>query len=145
MLDGQSRRAAPARTRRLQTCDHTGLAISRSDTAGEVIPSAPRAHIMTPSPPPPHAGYSTMKILDVRITGLSGGTVDGGWPQGNKPEEDLNTLVEVVTDEGLVGVGSAMTSKSLVTAGGHLLRPHLIGQAGRAPGPGAREARARGL
>ena len=41
---------------------------------------------------------------------------DGGWPQGNKPEEDLNTLVEVVTDGGLTGVGSSMTSKSLVTA-----------------------------
>src|SRR6476646_5708742 len=40
-----------------------------------------------------------MKITDVKITGLSGGTVDGGWPQGNKPEEDLNTLVEVLADE----------------------------------------------
>jgi D-galactarolactone cycloisomerase len=69
-----------------------------------------------------------MKILDVRITGLSGGTVDGGWPQGNKPEEDLNTLVEVLTDEGLTGVGSCMTSKSLVSAGVQLLRPHLIGE-----------------
>ena len=69
-----------------------------------------------------------MKIVDVRITGLSGGTVDGGWPQGNKPEEDLNTLVEVITDEGLIGVGSAMTSKSLVAAAVDLLRPHLIGE-----------------
>jgi L-alanine-DL-glutamate epimerase-like enolase superfamily enzyme len=69
-----------------------------------------------------------MKIVDVRITGLSGGTVDGGWPQGNKPEEDLNTIVEVITDEGLTGVGSAMTSKSLIEAGVALLRPHLIGE-----------------
>src|SRR5262249_57651359 len=69
-----------------------------------------------------------MKLVDARLTGLSGGTVDGGWPQGNKPEEDLNTLVEVVTDEGLVGVGSAMTSKALVAAGVGLLRPHLIGE-----------------
>src|SRR5712691_9563647 len=67
-----------------------------------------------------------MKIVDVRITGLTGGTVDGGWPGGNKPEEDLNTIVEVLTDEGLVGVGSAMTSKALVSAGVALLRPHLI-------------------
>ena len=57
-----------------------------------------------------------MKIVDVRVTGLSGGTVDGGWPGGNKPEEDLNTILEVVTDEGLVGVGSAMTSKALAAA-----------------------------
>jgi L-alanine-DL-glutamate epimerase-like enolase superfamily enzyme len=69
-----------------------------------------------------------MKIVDVRITGLSGGTVDGGWPQGNKPEEDLNTILEVMTDEGLSGVGSAMTSKSLVVAAVDLLRPHLIGE-----------------
>src|ERR1700722_15363423 len=69
-----------------------------------------------------------MKIVDVRITGLSGGTIDGGWPQGNKPEEDLNTLVEVITDEGLIGVGSAMTSKSLIVAAVALLRPHLIGE-----------------
>jgi L-alanine-DL-glutamate epimerase-like enolase superfamily enzyme len=69
-----------------------------------------------------------MKIVDVRLTGLSGGTVDGGWPGGNKPEEDLNTIVEVITDEGLTGVGSAMTSKSLVEAGVGLLRPLLLGE-----------------
>ena len=69
-----------------------------------------------------------MKITEVRIIGLTGGTVDGGWPQGNKPEEDLNTLVEVITDEGLTGLGSAMTSKALVSAGVKLLLPHLIGE-----------------
>lgn len=69
-----------------------------------------------------------MKIVDVRVIGLSGGTVDGGWPQGNKPEEDLNTLLEVLTDEGLSGVGSAMTSKGLIAAAVNLLRPHLIGE-----------------
>src|ERR671933_376529 len=69
-----------------------------------------------------------MKIVDVRLSGLSGGTVDGGWPGGMKPEEDLNTVVEVVTDEGLVGVGSAMTSKALTAAALALLRPHLIGE-----------------
>lgn len=69
-----------------------------------------------------------MKIVDVHIIGLSGGTVDGGWPQGNKPEEDLNTLLEVLTDEGVRGVGSAMTSKSLIVAAVNLLRPHLIGE-----------------
>lgn len=69
-----------------------------------------------------------MKIVDVRLTGLSGGTVDGGWPGGMKPEEDLNTIVEVVTDEGLIGVGSSMTGKALVAAAVALLRPHLIGE-----------------
>src|SRR5207244_10431053 len=69
-----------------------------------------------------------MKITDLRITGLTGGTVDGGWPQGNQPEEDLNTIIEVLTDEGLTGLGSAMTSKALVTAAVQLLRPLLIGE-----------------
>ncbi len=69
-----------------------------------------------------------MKIIDVRITGLSGGTVDGGWPGGMKPEEDLNTIVEVLADDGLTGIGSAMTSKALVGAAVQLLRPFLIGE-----------------
>src|SRR4051794_36832568 len=69
-----------------------------------------------------------MKIAEIRTIGLTGGTVDGGWPQGNEPEQDLNTLVEVVTDEGLGGVGSAMTSKALVAAAVALVRPHLVGE-----------------
>src|SRR5881275_1892095 len=69
-----------------------------------------------------------MKIAELRITGLSGGTVEGGWVDDLKPEEDINTIIEVVTDEGLVGVGSAMTSKALVQAAVRLLRPMLIGE-----------------
>jgi L-alanine-DL-glutamate epimerase-like enolase superfamily enzyme len=69
-----------------------------------------------------------MKITDVRITGLSGGTVEGGWVDDLKPEEDINTVVEVLTDEGLVGIGSVMTSKALVEASVKLLRPLLIGE-----------------
>ena len=46
-----------------------------------------------------------MKIVDVRIYPLSGGTVDGGWPQGHEPQEDLHTLVEVVTDWRPDGMG----------------------------------------
>src|SRR6516225_4740268 len=69
-----------------------------------------------------------MKIINLRITGLSGGTVDGGWPGGMKPEEDINTVVEVLTDEGLTGVGSAMTSKALIEAAVRLLRPILLGE-----------------
>jgi L-alanine-DL-glutamate epimerase-like enolase superfamily enzyme len=69
-----------------------------------------------------------MKIIDVRITGLSGGTVEGGWANDLKPEDDLNTLIEVQTDEGLTGIGSAMTSKALIAASVKLLRPLLIGE-----------------
>src|SRR5206468_355750 len=39
----------------------------------------------------------------------------------------------VVTDEGLVGVGSAMTSKALVAAAVKLLQPLLIGERGDEP------------
>jgi L-alanine-DL-glutamate epimerase-like enolase superfamily enzyme len=69
-----------------------------------------------------------MKITDIRITGLSGGTVDGGWPDGMNPEEDLNTILEVISDEGLIGVGSVYTSKALTDGAVRLLRPILIGE-----------------
>jgi L-alanine-DL-glutamate epimerase-like enolase superfamily enzyme len=69
-----------------------------------------------------------MKIAEIRLTGLAGGTVEGGWADELKPEDDINTIVEVVTDEGLVGVGSAMTSKSLVAASVRLLQEILLGE-----------------
>jgi D-galactarolactone cycloisomerase len=74
-----------------------------------------------------------MKITDVRLTGLSGGTVEGGWADDLKPQADLNTVVEVLTDEGLVGLGSAMTSRALVRAAVDLLRPLLIGECADEP------------
>jgi D-galactarolactone cycloisomerase len=69
-----------------------------------------------------------MKIVDVRITGLAGGTVEGGWADELKPEDDVHTIVEVVSDEGLSGVGSAFTSKALVAGAVKLLQPLLIGE-----------------
>jgi L-alanine-DL-glutamate epimerase-like enolase superfamily enzyme len=69
-----------------------------------------------------------VKITEVRITGLAGGTVEGGWVDDLKPEEDINTIIEVVSDDGLVGVGSAMTSKALIEASIKLLRPLLLGE-----------------
>src|SRR5215210_1219053 len=69
-----------------------------------------------------------MKITDLRITGLAGGTVEGGWADELKPEDDVHTLVEVLTDEGLSGVGSVFTSKALVEGAVKLLRPFLIGE-----------------
>ncbi len=69
-----------------------------------------------------------MKIVDIRLTGLTGGTVDGGWPEDFKPEDDLHTILEVLTDEGLTGVGSVFTSKALTQGAIELLRPILIGE-----------------
>jgi D-galactarolactone cycloisomerase len=68
-----------------------------------------------------------MKISDVRIFPLSGGTVDGGWPQGHEPQEELHTLVEVVTDSELTGWGSCFTSGPLIAGAMRLLWPLLEG------------------
>jgi L-alanine-DL-glutamate epimerase-like enolase superfamily enzyme len=64
-----------------------------------------------------------MQITDILVHPLIGGTVDGGWPEGNEPEDDLHSLVEIVTDEGLTGIGSVFTSSALVRAGIDTLRP----------------------
>jgi D-galactarolactone cycloisomerase len=69
-----------------------------------------------------------MKIADLRLTGLTGGTVEGGWAEELVPEDNIHTIVEVVTDEGLVGIGSAYTSLALVDAGVRLLKPLLTGE-----------------
>src|SRR5215813_230796 len=69
-----------------------------------------------------------MKIADLRLTGLAGGTVEGGWAEELKPDDNLHTIVEVVSGDGRIGVGSAMTSKALVDGAVKLLRPFLIGE-----------------
>ncbi|MBN9122117.1 MAG: mandelate racemase/muconate lactonizing enzyme family protein [Planctomycetes bacterium] len=69
-----------------------------------------------------------MKIADVRLTGLTGGTVEGGWAEELTPEDNVHTVVEVLTDDGLIGVGSTFTSSHLVAAATKLLRPFLIGE-----------------
>src|SRR5438067_132592 len=69
-----------------------------------------------------------MKIADIRYTGLTGGTVEGGWAEELTPEDNVHTVVEVLTDDGLVGVGSTFTSSHLVAAATRLLRPFLIGE-----------------
>ena len=66
---------------------------------------------------------SEMRIETIEVHRLIGGTVDGGWPAGQEPEDDLHALVEVVTDEGISGIGSVFTSSGLVTAGVETLRP----------------------
>jgi len=69
-----------------------------------------------------------MKIVNILVHRLAGGTVDGGWPQGHEPSEDLHALVEVVTDEGLFGFGSCFTGHRLVEAGVEFLRPLWLGE-----------------
>src|SRR5207248_1136212 len=64
----------------------------------------------------------------LRLTGLAGGTVEGGWAEELVPDDNVHTVVEVLTEDGRVGVGSAYTSRALVEAGVKLLRPLLIGE-----------------
>ena len=71
-----------------------------------------------------------MKITSVTTIALRGCTPDAGWPGGKDPNEDMNTLVVVGTDEGLTGLGSCFTSQVLVEAALVLLRPLLIGENG---------------
>jgi L-alanine-DL-glutamate epimerase-like enolase superfamily enzyme len=75
-----------------------------------------------------------LKIVEIDVCPLTGATVDGGWPQGHAPSEDLHTLVLVRTDEGLEGVGSCFTSGRLVAGAVQLLWPLLRGESAVEPG-----------
>lgn len=74
-----------------------------------------------------------MKIARIDVIPLTGATVDGGWPQDLEPEENLHTLVEIHTDEGISGVGSVFTSGQLTRGAVQLLEPMLIGQSAVEP------------
>ncbi|MBX7165828.1 MAG: mandelate racemase/muconate lactonizing enzyme family protein [Pirellulales bacterium] len=74
-----------------------------------------------------------MRIHDIVVHRLVGGTVDGGWPDGHVPEDDLHALVEIVTDEGLCGWGSVFTGHRLVEAGVDFLRPRWQGEVALEP------------
>ncbi len=74
-----------------------------------------------------------MKIKDIRLLPLRGSTPDGGWSQGFDEETNLHTLVEVITDEGVTGLGSVFTSAELVQGALKVLLPLLIGASDRSP------------
>jgi D-galactarolactone cycloisomerase len=69
-----------------------------------------------------------MKITDLHTIPLMGWTDDTGWDFKFDPQENLHTLIEVKTDEGITGVGSVYTSLALVDASLRLLKPFLIGE-----------------
>jgi L-alanine-DL-glutamate epimerase-like enolase superfamily enzyme len=69
-----------------------------------------------------------MKIREVRAVGLRGGTPEGGWTNELRPETCVHTLVSVITDEGIAGVGSVFTSDDLVRASLGVLQPLLLGE-----------------
>src|SRR5262245_48577031 len=74
-----------------------------------------------------------MLIREIKVHRLLGGTVDGGWPAGHEPEDDLHALVEIISDEGRSGVGSVFTSSGLVEAGLETLRPLWQGESAVEP------------
>lgn len=69
-----------------------------------------------------------MKIIEVRAIPLYGQIQDAGWEDEIAREDNMQTLVEIVTDEGLRGYGSSYTSVALVEGALRLLRRWIIGQ-----------------
>jgi L-alanine-DL-glutamate epimerase-like enolase superfamily enzyme len=72
-------------------------------------------------------------IVELEICPLTGATVDGGWPQGHEPQENLHTLLILRTDDGLEGFGSCFTSGKLVLGAVELLWPMLRGESSVEP------------
>ena len=69
-----------------------------------------------------------MKISDIRLLPLRGATPDGGWDDKFlDTENNLHTLVEVVTDQGVTGLGSVFTSAKLIEGSIDVMKPFLIG------------------
>jgi D-galactarolactone cycloisomerase len=74
-----------------------------------------------------------MRIVQVNVIPLIHATVDGGWPKAHECEDNLHTLVEVVSDGGFTGAGSCFTSASLVSGAMQLLWPLMRGESAIEP------------
>lgn len=69
-----------------------------------------------------------MKIRDIRLLPLRGATPDGGWDESFlDTENNLHTLVEVITDGGVTGLGSVYTSQKLIQGSLDVIRSFVIG------------------
>ena len=69
-----------------------------------------------------------MIIREIRATGLRGGTPRGGWTNELMPDECVQTLVSISTDEGLTGWGSVFANDGLVNAALAVLEPLYRGE-----------------
>lgn len=69
-----------------------------------------------------------MKISNIKAAGLRGRTPEGGWSQELKPSDCVHTVLEVTTDEGLVGWGSVFTTEDLVKGALAFLEPLYAGE-----------------
>ena len=131
----RNRRASVACPRRPRLPRGRRSRVARRDALWQHLDgrAAPRRAALDAAPRCEHEARRPMKITEVRTIPLSGATHDTGWPGGTKTDEQMNTLVEVTTDEGLIGIGSCFTSQALVEAALQLLRPMLIGETGLEP------------
>jgi L-alanine-DL-glutamate epimerase-like enolase superfamily enzyme len=69
-----------------------------------------------------------MKITEIRSAGLYGATPEGGWSEELRPEDCVHTLILVLTDEGLTGLGSVFTNAGLVQSALSVLEPLALGE-----------------
>ncbi len=70
----------------------------------------------------------SLKIADIRLLPLVGHTPEGGWDQKLiESGTNLHTLVEIITDGGVTGLGSVFTSLPLVQGSINVIKPFLIG------------------
>ena len=69
-----------------------------------------------------------MRVRDIHAFGLAGGTPAGGWTNELRIDDSVHTVVVVLTDEGVVGLGSVFSSVPLVHGAVEVLRPLLIGE-----------------
>jgi L-alanine-DL-glutamate epimerase-like enolase superfamily enzyme len=69
-----------------------------------------------------------MEIREIRAIGLRSATPEGGWSNELAPEDCVHTLIAVLTDEDLVGLGSVFTNDDLVKAALAMLEPLYLGE-----------------
>lgn len=69
-----------------------------------------------------------MKIREIRALGLRGATPDGGWSEELESDECVHTLIAVLTDDGVTGLGSVFTNDALVKGALGVLEPLYHGE-----------------
>ena len=74
-----------------------------------------------------------MKIRDIKAVGLRGATPEGGWTEEIRPDECVQTLLFVLTDEGPIGTGSVFTNDALVKGALQVLEPLALGESALEP------------
>ena len=69
-----------------------------------------------------------MNIIEIRAIGLRGATPEGGWSDELEGDDCVHTLITVITDEGLTGLGSVFTNDDLVKSALAVLEPLYLGE-----------------